>query len=277
VIGLVHSGKGSSLAAGYGYLTGHPVSDGLGGLLSILGAIVIHPAQPLRVLGQRFSDLFQYVAGAGLVGLASPLGLAAVVVVLLPNGLNQTGIYVSHVGGFQNFFVAMLVALGAVQVLTWLARRPWHGVWLSGAVGAVALVVAAVTSVQVVTGDPIGIRAQFVTVGAPTADELATVAARIPTGNEVIVSNGVAGRFGARRWVYFFFTDSTGQQVPVHGTTVDVVVVPRQGGSPAASVASAMRAAAYLRDRGAHVIADRNGVEAFAWTPPRGTRSVTFP
>lgn len=277
VVGLVHSGKGSSLAAGYGYLTGHPVSVGLGGLLAILAAIVAHPAQPLRILGQRFSDLFQSVAGAGLIGLASPLGLAAVLVVLIPNGLNQSGIYVSHVGGFQNFFVAMLVALGAIQLLTWLARWSRRGVWLSGAVAVGALILAVVTSVQVITGDPVSIRAQFVTVSALTASELSDVAAQIPDSNEVIVSNGVAGRFGARRWVYFFFPDSSGQQVPVFGSTVDVVIVPRQGDPPETSVNSATAAAAYLRKLGAHVIADRSGVEAFAWHPPRGTRTITFP
>jgi len=45
------------------------------------------------------------VAGE-VVAFASFALVQAVLVVLVPNALNQPGIYVSHVGGFQNFFVA---------------------------------------------------------------------------------------------------------------------------------------------------------------------------
>jgi hypothetical protein len=191
--------------------------------------------------------------------------------------LNQPGIYVSHVGGFQNFFVAMFVAVGSVQLVTWLANRTRFGVWLGGVVAAGALILAVVTSVQVTTGDPIGIRQQFPAVSTSTAQELSAVAAQIPAQAEVIVSGPVAGRFGARRWVYFFFSDSTGQVVPVFGSTVYVVVVPLKGTEPAAWVASSMAAATYMRSLGAHQIADKDGVVAFAWQRPRSSGTLTFP
>jgi hypothetical protein len=277
VVGLVHSGKGSSLSAGYGYLTGHTIGNGLGGVAAVVAALLVHPSEPLRILWQRMSNMYQYVAGAGALGIASPLGLAAVLVVLVPNALNQPGIYVSHVGGFQNFFVAMFVAVGSVQLVTWLAHRMRFGLWLSGAIAACALILAVVTSVQVTTGDPIGIRQQFPAVNTSTAHELSEVASQIPAQAEVIVSGPVAGRFGARRWVYFFFSDSTGQVVPVFGSTVYVVVVPLKGTEPAAWVASSMAAAAFLRSLGAHQIADKEGVVAFAWHRPRTTGMLTFP
>ena len=243
VVGLLHSGKGSSLSAGYGYLTGHTVGNGIWAATAVVAALLLHPSEPFRILWQRMSNMYQYVAGAGVLGVALPLGLAAVVVVLVPNALNQTGIYVSHVGGFQNFFVAMFVAVGSVQLVTWVAHRTRFGLWFSGAIAACALILAVVTSVQVTTGDPIGIRQQFPAVSTSTAHELAQVAAQIPGQAEVIVSGPVAGRFGARRWVYFFFSDSTGQVVPVFGSTVYVVLVPFKGTEPAAWVASSTAAA----------------------------------
>jgi hypothetical protein len=77
--------------------------------------------------------------------------------------------------------------------------------------------------------------------------------------------------------VYFFFSDSTGQVVPVFGSTVYVVVVPLKGTEPAAWVTSSMAAAAFMRSLGAHQIADQDGVVAFAWHRPRTTGMLTFP
>jgi hypothetical protein len=273
VIGLAHSGKGSSLAAGYGYLASHPVGAGLSGIATVVAGLVLHPSKPLTVLGQRFSDMFQFVAGAGLVGVASPLGLAAVVVVLLPNALNQSAIYVSHIAGFQNFFVAMLVAVGTVQLITWLAHRAPRGMWIGGAIAAGGLVLALVISVQATTG----IRQQFAQISVPTATQLSIVASRTPDGSEVISSVGVMGRFGARRWIYPFLAIPTGQVVPVFGRTVTFVFITDEGNQPASSVPATLAAEAAIRKLGAHVTVDRDGVVALAWQPPPGSRAVTFP
>jgi hypothetical protein len=272
-VGLVHSGKGSSLSGGYGYLTGFHVGTGVGGLLAIVGGLALHPTQPVRVLWHRLSDLFQFVGGAGLIGLASPLGLAAVLVVLVPNGLNEPGIYVTRFAAFPNFFVVMFVAVGAVQLLSWLAQRSWSPSWTTSLVVVGAVVVAVIISVQAIPG----VRGQFLRTDARTASGLSAVAGRISDHDEVIAPYSVAGRLGSRRWIYLLRPLPGGQIVPIFGPTVDVVLIPGRtlddGGDPTSEAA----AAAMMRRLHAGVITDRDGVIAFRWHPPRGTRTLTFP
>lgn len=117
----------------------------------------------------------------------------------------------------------------------------------------------------------------FEKVGAPAAAELSALSARIPQGDEAIVSQGVSGRFSQRRFIYCYFgVFDNGQTVPLFTRTVYVVLVPRQG-IESAPVANTEAAIAYMRRLHAQLIADRDGVVAFRWHVPPGRRQVTFP
>ncbi len=276
VVALAHSGKGSSLAAGYGYLAGHTVGAGLAGVAAIVAGALRHPAAPARVLEARWRPVAQYLAGSGLVGALAPLGLAAALVVTVPNALDASGIFVSHAAGFQNLFPALAAAAGGAGVVTWVARRRRAGAPARAAAGVLAAGALAVTCVVAVQTLPT-VGAQFELVAAPTAARLGVVAAETPRSAEVVATNAVVGRFAARRLVYPFLGNVPDQVVPVFGHTVVVVLVTRlRGAAPPVrrATSAAGRALGHL---GARVLVRGSGVAAFLWRPPTGTRSLVLP
>ena len=274
VVSLAGAGKGSSLNAGYGYLAGHPVSDGIGGMVAIVVGMLLHPSHPWDTLRSRWWDAGQYLAGAGTIGVLSPIGAALTLVVLVPNTLYSNGIFISHIAAFQNFAAVMAVCAGAVPVLVWAARRRSRLVWWACGLLAVAgLVQALVVSVRTTPQA----RTTFARVGPATASTLATVAARVPPDAEVVVSQGVMGRFGGRRWIYpFDMLFPAGVSVPVHGGEVYFVIVPNAGieiGTPADAAATI----GYLRRLGARTVVDADGVVAMTWHRPPGTHALILP
>ncbi len=268
LITLVHSGKGSDLSGGYGYLAGHPVREGLPGVLAILAGVVTHPSRPLSVLRGRWHPIYQYLAGSGLIGVGSAVGLIPVLVVLLANGLNSSPIYVTHLAAFQNVLIVFFMGVGAVAVLVWLSRRSWRGAMvLVTAIGLAALVQACVVSVHVTPQS----RTMFAAVSAPTSAELARVEGQVPASDEAVVSQGVIGRFGARQYVYPFGSPFVGgQSVPIHGHTIFFVFTPTAGVEIATPTATD-HAVSDLRHLGARTIANSHGVIALVWHPPQHT------
>jgi hypothetical protein len=281
IVGLVHSGKGAALAA-YAYLDDRTtVNDTIGGIFTIVTGIVIHPGIAARTVSHRWSDIYQFVSGAGTIGLFSAFGGLVAVVVLAPSALNSSPAFISAIGGSQNIMAVLAVAVGIAMVATWLARqgegrsRRWR-VGLTAL--ALALTLAAVIQTAVVSTHQTPLSGQtFERVDPAAAAELASVSALVPGQDEAIVSQGVSGRFGQRHSFYpYFGAFADGQTVPVFGHTVYVVLVPKQG-LEAAPVASTDAAIDLMRRLGAHQIAARAGVYAFAWHVPEGRRSITFP
>ncbi|MGC8462902.1 MAG: DUF2079 domain-containing protein [Acidimicrobiales bacterium] len=275
VVALFHADKGSSLAAGYGYLTGHAVGSGLAGIVAIVAGMVRHPQVPARVLRDRWRAVGQYLVGSGLIGVRAPLGLAAAVVVLVPNALNASGIYVSHVAGFQNLFPALALASASAGAVTWIARRRPGALARSAAVALAGGALVATCAVTVQTLPTIG--AQFETVPGPTAARLGAVAAVTPPSAEVVATNAVVGRFATRRWVYPFLGDVPDQVVPVFGRTVVVVLVTHLRGAPRSFEQLTTAARHALSAMGAHLLVHGAGVTAFRFERPHGMRSIVLP
>ncbi len=275
VVSLFHADKGSSLTAGYGYLAGHAVGSGLAGVAAIVAGMVRHPRVPARVLRDRWRAVGQYLVGSGLIGVLTPLGLAAAVVVLVPNALNAPGIYVSHVAGFQNLFPALALASASAGAVTWVARRRPGTLACST---AVALAGGALLATCVVTAQTLPtIGAQFETVPGPTAARLAAVAAVTPPSAEVVATNAVVGRFATRRWVYPFLGDVPDQVVPVFGHTVVVVLVAHLRGASRSFGQLTAAARQALSTMGARLLVHGAGVTAFRFEPPAGVRSIVLP
>ncbi len=281
MVGLVHSGKGAALSA-YAYLDNRTtVNDTVGGIFTIVRGMALHPDIATRTMSHRWADVYQFVSGAGTLGLFSAFGGVLAVVVLAPSALNASPAFISAIGGSQNIMAVLALAVGVAMVATWLTRqgdgrsRPWRvGLTLA----ALALVLAAVIQTAVVSAHQTPLSGQtFERVDSATAGELAAVSARVPGQDEAIVSEGVSGRFGQRHSFYpYFGAFADGQTVPLFGHTVYVVLVPTQG-LEAAPVAGTDAAIAFMRRLGARQIAGRDGVYAFAWHVPDGRHSITFP
>ncbi len=268
----VGSGKGSSLAGNYGYLAGVGAGTGLGSTVSVATGILTHPGNVLHVLRLRFGELWKFVATSGTVGIVSPLGAGIALTVLVPNTLNQSPVFIGAMASFQSLVAVGFLAVGAVMVLTWVARRWRHRAVLL-VLEAVVLVPALVVSAHWLPR----IRTSVSAVSAPAAAALAAAEARIPADAEVVVSQGVIGRFGAHREVFpFLDAFSNGQTVPVRSSTVVFVFVPHDGIELATSAQTAA-ATALVRDRlHAAPILTTPDVSVFVWHPPRGTSSVVF-
>jgi hypothetical protein len=274
IVSALGAGKGSTLEASYGYLAGGTaVGSGLSGITAIARGVILHPRLPFHVLRVRDGAIYKYVASAGTIGLFSTIGAPMAVVVLAANGLNASPNFSAAPAAFQSLAVSLFAALGAVAVVTWLARRGGVATWLAAVVALAALAQSVVVTID---WTPKASRA-FLKVPAPVASTLGFVEHRIPPAAEVVVSQGVVGRFGGHRWVYPFidsFVD--GQTVPVNAPTVAFVFT--DTGLEAASAAQTAAAVGMVRARlHARTLVQANGVDAFVWNPPAGVASVSFP
>lgn len=273
LIGLVGSGKGSSLPTSYGYLAHGTVRNGVLGLFAIGTGILLHPAAPLRVIHERLGDIAKYVASAGFVGIFSAIGLPMTVIVLGANGLNASAVFVGSIASFQSLVVVVFLAVGAAEVLCWIAGPPRVGLFLAGAVGVVVLGLAIGWSVHWTP------KARTLSkVDAATASRLARVLRAVPDRAEVISSQGVFGRFGNHAWVYpFLDAFGNGQTVPIRGHPV-VFVFTDAGielATPAQTAASESYVVHTLHAR--PLVEVGGGVTAYLWYPPEGVTSITFP
>lgn len=275
LVGAVHSGKGSSLPTGYGYLAHHPINAGLGGILAIGVGILTHPGTPIHALSTRRNDIYKFLAGAGTVGVLSPLGAGFLFMVLFPVALNASLIFISDIAAFQALIAVLAGGLGVVFFMSWLARRRRSPFGLVAALGlgAFAVVQTVIMSAHWV---PIA-KSTFARVDASTAQELAQVVREVPARAEAVVSQGVMGRFGKRHLIYpYLDVFANGETVPLFGRTVYVVIVPQQG-IESAPVAGSDAAIALLRHLGANEFVHRDGVDAFAWHVPARRHRLTFP
>jgi hypothetical protein len=281
VVGLVHSGKGAALAA-YAYLDKRTtVNDSVGGIFTIVTGMFIHPNIAGHVVRTRFGQVYNFVGGAGTVGIFSAVGGALSVAVLLPSVLNSSPSFISDIGGSQNFMAVVACAIGIAMLATWLARQgTGRSVrWRSGlAVFAIVLAVGSVVETALFSAHFTPLSGQtFAKVDDATAAQLSAVSAKIPNGAETVVSQGVVGRFAERHVFYpYFDVFADGQTVPVYGKTVYVVLVPNQG-IEQASVPGTEAAIAMMRRLHARSLGARDGVYAFAWQVPKGQHAIVFP
>jgi hypothetical protein len=249
------------------------VGNGLSGIVEIAKSLVHHPTRAWRALKPRWHQIWKYVASTGTLGVLSAVGLPMTLIVLGSNGLNSSGVFIGADATFQSLAAVFATAVGAVMVVTWLARRGRAGVVLAALVGLAMVVQAGVVSAQWTHRAPDA----FLLVPAATADQLGSVEHRIPSSAEVVVSQGVIGRFGGHQWVYPYldaFVD--GQTVPVQAKTVAFVFT--DVGLESASVAGTAAAEALVGQHlHATLLASGSGVVAYLWHPPAGTTSLTLP
>jgi hypothetical protein len=261
--------KGGNLSGAYGYLAAQgTVVPSHVGLWSLVTGVLLHPFRVVHVLWVKRVNIVSNLAPSGLLGIFSPWGFGVAAVLVLANNL-VAGLNFSSVS-FQYLPMYALMVVGTVMVLGWFARRARRGA------------VVAVTLAVVLAADTLGWAAVWVpkTAGHWILTSPAAVAVlgridhQIPAGAEVIASQGIAGRFSSRRWIYDIRGPRT---VPVNTSTVWVIVAPRQGIEPATVQEEDALLAEIAGTSGAQLVVNDAGIWAFRWFPQPGARSLTVP
>jgi hypothetical protein len=268
----IHANRGSGLAGGYGYLAAGVGAAGAGAaspaqgdIVQIVRSIVQHPRHVLDVVTSRWVDVYAAVAPGGLLGAFSPGLWVAVIVVLLENSLNHYSLYLDP--GFQNILIYLLVPVGTIQLLVNFGKRAPR----------LSFVLCALVGLNVVGWGAVWLprlSTQWLRVSPGAASVLTSVERRIPISDEVVAWQGIAGPLSGRRWFYPVMGPGA---FPVHTPTVWVVVAPAQG----IELASVVVADAFIGELSgplhARLVADRDGIWAFRWTPSAAQRRLVIP
>ena len=262
--------QGSTLSAGYGYLAyphGAPSTVTLSHL--VLG-VATHPTGVMTSLWSRRVDVWANLAPAGLVGIVSPIGAGMPGIVLVEAMLNHSfGLAIAQ-PSFQSLPAYTLVPVATVVMLGRLSgATPRRARAVKVACACLALDTLAWGAVWLPK-----LEHQWVPVSGAAASVLRKAAAEIPRSAEVVVSQGIAGRFAARPFVYPIL--SFGDPVPIRTTDVWVILAPSQG-IETATVNETLAAIGAFAPRPGVTLAERGGgVWVFRWQPGAAT-SLTFP
>ncbi len=258
---------GGTPALEYGYLaTGSSSVPSALGTGSLALGILRHPGQVLETIWNHRLNIFANLAPAGLVGVLTPWGFGVPFVVLLANTLASYILFGSP--GFQNFPLYGFVVFGTAFFLARLGRGhswgPPAAKWLCGALLISSLFWSIVWVPQTYR--------QWIHVSSAAARVLARVEADVPPNAEVIVSQGVSGRFSNRKDIYMLGPGT----IPVHANPVYFVVAPYQGieGPVDQTLGLLWSIAGTLHTR---LVTAGAGVWAFRWDPPPNVRAVTLP
>jgi hypothetical protein len=252
------------LAGGYGYLTvgagqRAPTALSLGGLVR---GVLTHPMNAARVLWDRRVDIYADVSSGGLLGVVLPWVLVPAVVAVLEGALYSKTYPGFIVPGYQVALLFVLVPVGTIWVLGVVGRRrSWVAVVL-------ALVVVANTVAWGVVWIP-RTAGRWLSVTRGAATVLASAARYIPAADEVIASQGVAGDLSGRRWMY---TIGVPGSLPVHTSTVWVLVAPKQGPETVVASVSDAVIAELAGPLHARLVVHRSGVWVFRWRPAPDAR-----
>ena len=140
-------------------------------------------------LGETRPTSWANLAPAGLLGVVFSLLSPILVIALLADNLSLGLVFAEP--SFQALPIYVLLPVGTVAVLTWLARRHRRtALLLAGLAAAQTLGWAAVWGPRTPS--------QWLRVPAASAATLTALAAEIPASAEVIASQGVVGRFSGR-------------------------------------------------------------------------------
>jgi hypothetical protein len=264
VITLIHGNRGSGGGLHtYAYLTGAGRAVPLT-LPALVKGMATHPLRVVRALWVKRVDVLASLAPVGLLGIFDALVLPLVALVMLENILFQGLRFAAPI--FQYLPVYLLMPVGTVAVLGWLARRRRMALLLGCLLVAQALGWAAVWAPRTPR--------QWLRVSVPAAATLASIQARIPASAEVIASEGIVGRFSGRADVHSL---SVPGPQPVRGSGAWFVVAP-WAGIEIQSVASALALIGELAGPlHATLVTHAHGVWAFRWHPPPGVRTITVP
>jgi len=280
---VLNANQGAGLVENYGYLIHARPSAST---ISVMKALLLHPSHAFERLGERLPGIGRVVAASGLVGIFSSWGFFIAAGTLIPAALNANSMFISPLIAFQTLVTVPLIFVGSLMVILFIGTNKFsvkgaHGrerTWvravsasLAWAIGVGVLCLSLVQNVTVASQ----IRQDWWRVDPAAASVLRTVEPSIPTGAEVVSSNGVIGRIAGRVWL---FPDvASPQAFPVEARSVVFVFAISQG-IESVSPGNAISAAEYVKSQLHGVtLVHGSGIWVLEWHPPRGIHTVVLP
>jgi hypothetical protein len=282
-IGLIGANLGDN-TIGYAYLAGRTtLPHGLSGAVMVSKGVLAHPLRPAHMIFGRLRPIAGYLFSGGLLGFFTPWGFPISALVLVSAALQADPLFIN--GGFQNIAVVPFVTVGTAILLAALVATPKNAKRARSAAVALGCLALMAGLVNAVWKYPIIGTSRSAHTTPPVLSQAGGSAARTalsltPDDAEVIASNPIMGRFGQRRYVYWFqsLTPHGTEKFPVKATTV-VLVLDRLSTAPGAinpkrlaTVIEQLQA----RDH-ATIIVNRGGIVAVLWHPIPGQRIITLP
>lgn len=265
MVAMLHYDFGGSLVSLYGYLAGATLGTSPS-LTRLAAGVVTHPQAVLGALWQHRVDIWANVAPAGLIGLADPWVLGLVLPTLLADDLIQGNAFSKPL--FQSVLLYVALPLGTALVLARLSQGRRRLT-----VGLAALVVLNAVAWSAVWAPEIP--ATWLRVSPAQANLLSRATAMIPARAEVVVSQGVVGRFSDRPFTYPLI--AAGQAIPLHPGQVWLVLTPDVG----IELVPSADQYALIQDLAGSLHADLvlhgHGVFVFRWNVPSGLPGIRVP
>ena len=256
----------------YAYLAGS--SNGHFGSMRLLEGLVRHPSRAIDMFRSHDGYVTGYVASGGVIGLRSRWGLLPAAFVLLPSALNANPAFIMFGSAYQSWAAVLFLVVGSAFALRHIVS--------GGSSRAPLLVLGGVTLVLAVAMTTYGLTLLpgYIQRVTPAAEvELATVQRLLPARAEVVVSQGIIGRFSVGRSAYFYWPSGSPEKYPVEGDHEPVVFIlsPDEGTSDG-NPAETRQAIGYIESRlHAQVMTKGAGVWALTWAPKGSTKTVVLP
>jgi len=212
-------------------------------------------------------DFVANLAPQGIFGaLATPaIGITAVVL-----GVNesQTGSPIVP-PSMQSIFVYVILPIGTVVVLVWLAKR-----FTPRVVKALMVLTAVNVLLWSVIWMP-HLPRQWLTTSASSAAVIGQAAAHIPSNAEVLVSQGIVGAFGSRPQFVGLTVDPP-WTVRVSGKDVWCIVTPHQGVETESVMGEYDIIDTLANKLHATIVVYSNDVWVFKWHRPPSVNKIQF-
>ena len=233
--------------------------------------IIEHPSRAVSAIWSVHTDLYADLASGGVIGFFSPWSFGITLLVLLEGGLTGQAQFIEPY--VQNSLPAIvLVPFGTVVICIALAasRHRWRQV--------LAALLAAIAVVNVLGWAhdwTRSVKPHYLIVPTASAITLRRALGRIPANAEVIVSQGVAGPFALRPWVYVVVKGPR-DTYPIHSRTVWFVITPDIGIETEAGTAADAQIYQLIDHFHARLVVASHDVFVLKWRPGRDRTSFEF-
>jgi hypothetical protein len=271
-LGFAH---GSNLA-GYSALVYSAPKTGPVTMFDLVRALAVHPTRVYWAVKEKSGLVYENLVPTGFLGLVNPWTFGVTIVVLSSTALMGPSIFLQS--GFQSIPAYALglagTVLTVVSILTHGDPRGHRRFRRVAAAVIGAMVLAQVLGLAAVMLPRTS--SNWVRVSGSQADTLGAVLAATPQNAQVIVSDGVMGRFSGREQVEPIPWWG-GTAYPIRSREVIFVVVP-EAGIESLAPTDELQVMHYVRDvLQADPITTANGVYAFRWHPGPTVHSLTLP
>lgn len=262
---LGHLG-GVSVGHSFGYLLGKKASRS--GSFDLLAAVFEHPIMVLDHLTSRWLYVVLYALPFGLVGIASRWALPTVLAVFLPSMLVDSTTYIRFLQSFQQWPALPFILVGTAMVVTKIYQRGTSRSLLLPSITSWS-VATALLAAQALPGIP----SYWLKVTPAAATTLGDLRAVIPRSAQVVISQGISGRFANRPKLEAFIDPP--QTIDLTSSTVYFIFSSNQGAAEP-TPAQTEKAVRLVSGLGAQMVLDRDGIEAFVWHPAHRRRIVLY-